>query len=104
MTDCFVRGATVHVGGTFLNKDGNIANPPSAKLYVSYIENGARTEAAPIDLTINSGAWSASWDSSVADPGTVYWCVRADGLDKAAGQGEFTLTANPANPAPPPAP
>lgn len=79
----------------FRDKDKNLTVPDSATLHVRYL-TGGREKVDEISMIESGGLWSAEWDGSSADPGTIYWHIRADGGP--AEDGEFRLRANPANP------
>lgn len=95
--DVYIRGETVEIEATFTDKDGDALTPSSVTVYFAYEDAGVDTTAT-VSLTLSSGVWTGSWDTSPADPGTIYWHLRTEGSTKAAEQGHFTLKANEANP------
>jgi len=94
-----VRGSTVKFSSVFRDEYDKPISPQtgSATLYVNYKVNGVAT-TAPLGMTLTDTTWRASWDSSVADAGEVYWHVRSGGTPKSADQGKLVLLTNPANP------
>lgn len=98
----FVRGASVFFSVVFLDEDGEPASPTSARLKISYRVRGSRT-AAVTELTMTEGdpnTWEATWDSSPAEPGPIYWWAQSGDPPKSATEGNFVLEANAANPSP----
>jgi hypothetical protein len=93
-----IRGAIVQFfDWQFRDEDKNETIPETASLFVRYLRCGcAKTDE--ISLTEDDGLWSAEWDSSEADPGTIYWHIRSTSPEAIAAEGEFRLRANPANP------
>ncbi|MDB5555426.1 MAG: hypothetical protein JWL86_5410 [Rhizobium sp.] len=90
------RGNTVRWTATFKDFAGEVVSPDSAVVKISHSDDVA------VSVTMNSntaGEWSAEWDSSVALSGTVYWSVQATNPSFAL-DGQFELSANPANPDP----
>jgi hypothetical protein len=94
----FARGNEISFEVTFLDINRQPMAPPSANLYVSYKDGGVRTTATIPMVSAGSGVFTATWDSSVADPGIIEWHARAAGVDPAAEDGSFQLIANNANP------
>lgn len=98
MTDA-IRGAAVFIDVIFLNEDGAQLTPASATVRLRYFKRGVLQNLS-YALTNTGTTWQYIWDSSVADPGTVYWFATSPDAPKAAAQGDFPLLANVANPAP----
>lgn len=94
-----IRGATISFSSTFVDSTGAAYTPPSATLRLVYRVSGVVTTATP-SMTMVGATASYAWDSSVADADYVYWFITTGGSSKAAGEGEFLLVANTANPNP----
>lgn len=93
-----VRGSTVVFSATFYTNTGAVFTPSGAEVRVTYDVSGTPTTDTET-MTLNSGVWTAQWDSNPADTGDVYWHVETTGgQPSAAYDGSFTLTANAANP------
>lgn len=93
-----VRGAAVFFGFVFKDETGNPVAPSSAKVRITYKRSGAIT-TDDVDLTdAGSFNWTTTWDSSVADAGTIAWWAQSTPSPKSALQGSFLLQANLANP------
>lgn len=91
------RGSLVQFFGIqFRDADKNATVPESASIRVRYLYKGCEKHEE-ISLVEDDGAWSGSWDSSPADPGTIYWFLKSETPEAIAAQGEFRLKANPAN-------
>lgn len=91
-----VRGNTVEFTAQFYAPDGTTITPASANVVIAYNHATVPT-VDTVAMTDSLNVWSASWDSSVADAGTVYWHVQSSGPPAAAGDGSFTISANLAN-------
>lgn len=78
-----------------INKDPTI--PETVSLRVRYLKCGCE-KFDDIDMTEAGGLFSAEWDSSSADAGTIYWHVRSVAPPGEGQDGQFRLKANPANP------
>lgn len=96
-------GNVVKWTANFMDAGGNPAIPDSAAVYLNYPGPSGQLSAV-IAMTFQSpsGPWTATWDSSVANRGIVYWSMRSVG-PASAEDGQFRLSANPANIATPPA-
>lgn len=92
-----VRGNSVVFTAVFYDQTGAIISPVAASTRVTYDVSGVATTAT-VTLAEDSGTWSGTWDSSVADTGTVYWHTSSAGSPSAADDGSFELSANAANP------
>lgn len=92
------RGNEVSFEVSFLDINRQPMAPPSATIWVSFKEDGVRTTVSIPMTSDGEGVFIASWDSAVADPGTIDWHARAGGGDPAAEDGSFQLVANNANP------
>ena len=95
-----VRGQTAYVTVVFTDKDGATVSPASASLYVSYCVSGVATTSSAISMSSETDGWVGSWDTSVADPGIIYWWAQSSDSPKSATEGSFILEANSANPEP----
>lgn len=69
--------------------------PDSATLRIRYLKCGCE-KFDYVEMTEDGGLWSAEWEGAEADPGIIYWHIKADGGP--AEDGQFRLRANPANP------
>jgi hypothetical protein len=79
----------------FRDKNKNMTIPESAVLRIRYLKHGCRS-CDEIEMTQKDGKWSATWDSSEADPGIIYWFIESTSPEAKVGQGQFRLVANPA--------
>jgi hypothetical protein len=96
-----VRGNVVDFETTFTDADGVALEPVSATLTVNFLNAAGEREESEISMDSSSAsdAWTASWDSSDAKAGRVYWSARS-ASPAAAEDGVFDLVANLANPGP----
>ena len=92
----FTRGNVIDFSATFTSTDAPGATPSAVGLTLSYLVNGAPTRQV-LAMTLVSGAWTVTWDSSAADGGSVDWVAKATGGLIAATQGTITLLSNRAN-------
>ncbi len=82
------RGAQIVFAHTFYDANGDVATVSSATLTVVYPNSsssgdllardpGQQKAFEQIAMTedVSSNSWKATWDSSVADPGVVYWNI-----------------------------
>lgn len=92
------RGNMVSFEASFVDKDRNPALQNAATLHLSFKVEGERTTASVAMTKLLNGTFTATWDSSVADPGIIEWHIRSNGSDKTAEDGSFQLRANNANP------
>ena len=99
-TTVFYRGSTVTWTTTFYNTAKAVVQPDSA---TSNIVAGS---AAAVSVTMSpvgggSLAWSGEWDSrGIKAPITIYWSIHTGNMDPipvAVEDGQFKLSANPAN-------
>jgi hypothetical protein len=95
----FTRDSTIHLKYTFKDNDGNVANPASASVSISYLPIGSGDQTTLTYPLVNSGNdWIYEWDSSVAEP-----CVVSTHAQTTQGQPvssidvDFRLKANRAN-------
>lgn len=96
------RGSTVTIiANTFLDHTGAAVTPSTVSFRLDYPANNRVRAQTTLNATNSSGTWSASWDSSVAYPGTVFVSAFADSDDNIVQDDQFQLTANQANPNPP---
>lgn len=96
-----VRGNIIDFATTFTGADSEVLTPASATLTVNFRSaNGDRVdEDIEMDADSAGEVWTATWDSAVAKPGAVYWSAQASDPE-AAVDGDFEISANPANPGP----
>lgn len=102
-TTIVVRGTTIEFNTLFYTASGTSTNPTTAAIYVNYPVTdggGVNSTTNAISMTQAGNTWSASWESSVAKPGPVYWTVVSSGAVSpfTREDGQIKLTANPANP------
>lgn len=94
----FIRGEIIKFYDVqFRDVHKTITIPESAHLRVRFLKCG-REKVDEIPLVINGKSWSAEWDSSEADGGTVYFFIESVSPKVAVAEGEFRLRANLANP------
>lgn len=96
-----VRGNLVEFATTFVDSESAVLTPASATLTLNFRNGDGVRENESIEMDADSDGeiFTASWDSAVAKPGLVYWSAQASDPE-AAVDGEFEITANPANPSP----
>ena len=93
----FVRGNQIVCSGTFTPTSGTAA-PTSAVAILTYKDaTTGLASSSTVSLTNDAGTWSGSWNSLLAQEGTVEWRIQASGALQAAAQGQFLLQANDAN-------
>jgi hypothetical protein len=92
------RGNSILFTATPKDALGNIVTPSSMALTLNYVTTTGRAGTS-IVMVNSAGSWTATWESSVAEPGIVYWSARASS-PSGAEDGSFELDANPANPEP----
>lgn len=98
LTETIVRGNVVVFSISFSDVEGLEMSPVSVDLSVNFVNGSGQRVSDAVTMTEDTdGEWSASWDSSEADAGRVYWSIRAYD-PPAADQGFFLLAANRANP------
>jgi hypothetical protein len=100
-TQVFVRGATVQFATNFYDVNGNLIQPDAATINI--LPSSATT---PITITMTppSGSvttWTALCDTrGQSAPQIVYWSIHtgsSDPIPVVAEDGQFQLSANPAN-------
>jgi hypothetical protein len=92
----FVRGEIIQFfDWQFRDIDKEVTVPEAALLRIVF--PGCK-KPAEIPLVREGSSWSAEWDSSEADGGTVYFFIESVSPKVAVAEGEFRLRANPANP------
>ena len=97
------RGSTVQIPVTFPDFSGNPLTVPSANLTIEYHRSGIGKSYVTIAMSAGVGAsWVATWDTSIANSGTIYWHAKCGGGIPIAVDGCFNLTANDANQDAPP--
>ncbi|MFA5058724.1 MAG: hypothetical protein WC485_11465 [Opitutaceae bacterium] len=92
-----VRGNTVIFTATFYDQTGAVITPLAALTRLVYEVAGTPTTDM-LPMVNDDGTWTAAWDSSVADVGTVYWHTQSTGSPAAAEDGSFAISANVSNP------
>lgn len=94
----FVRGNKIVCSGTFTPTTGS-AQPTTAYAVLTYKDATtglAATSTVALAADANN-VWSGTWDSLLAQEGTIDWRIQAKGSLQAAQQGQFLLQANDAN-------
>jgi hypothetical protein len=95
----YVRGSKLFFSATFVDADGAPATPDSATLYLVYVDLTGTRQKTSATMAVASNVATASWDSSVARDGRVYYTVKGVGANAIVQDGNFDLTANDSNPA-----
>lgn len=94
-----VRGASLFVTIVFLDENEQpVGNLSGATLRLAYTVNGARQTQEIAMSDGGAGQWLATWDTSPADEGALFWWAHSAGSPKSACQGQLIIEANPANP------
>lgn len=109
----FSRGTTIVWSHTFYDPFNNVEQPVGIpQIRIEYPLTGGATGTIIVPMVapggvisgtlvnISAAAWAAIWDSRGAAPGTVYWSIEAvagASAPVAVLDGQFVLTANPAN-------
>ena len=93
----FTRKNIVTFSFVFTANDGTLTQPSGARVNITYRDLAGANHNETVELTSNNGAWTGTWDSSASGDGTVHWMVYGYGTLQAATQGEFEVSANPAN-------
>ena len=101
-TTCIVRGATAFWTTTFYDQFGNVTQPGSATINVVYPDSASgSTDTTQVTMTAPTPpavTWTAELDTRGFGIGAVSWSIHSDpGPPYAVEDGEFILTANPAN-------
>lgn len=94
------RGSTVTL---LALSAGAVVTPDSVSFRLDYPSSDRTRTEVTVAGALDAGTtnWSATWNSSVAFTGTVFVSVLVTaGTTKIVDDGEFQLTANPANPDP----
>jgi hypothetical protein len=96
-------GEAIEFDITFYDVDGNVTTVPSATLTVVYptsVASGAllwrdpgqQKAVSSIAMTQNlDGSYTANWDSSVSEAGTVFYSISGNGI---VDEGAFILRGN----------
>ncbi|MGZ5552592.1 MAG: hypothetical protein ACXWHF_03025, partial [Chthoniobacterales bacterium] len=94
----YVRGNLAVIEATFKATDGSNTQPASAWARVSYHRATDRVKVDEIiTLTLSSGVWAGTWDTTPAAPGCVDWYAKGEGSLAAADEGKIEVVAGPAN-------
>jgi hypothetical protein len=94
------RGEGIRFVNSFYDADGEIASAVSASVLISYpslMGTDGRDTATETMEQNDDGDWEATWDSSVSDPGVVYWSIQKAGSPAIVEDGQFVLEGNVAN-------
>jgi hypothetical protein len=110
MARVFARGQHIPFQHSFYDSSGDLTQPSSASLVISYPGAGwpyrGVTESTTITMTITVTTvstaadyltFTATWASAAAYPGPVHWSIRASDLSLSVKDGEFELRGNAAN-------
>jgi hypothetical protein len=110
MARVFARGQHIPFQHSFYDSSGDLTQPTSASLILSYPSSGwpyrGLMESTTITMTVTTTTvstasdyltFTATWASGAAYPGPVYWTIRADDLSLSVKDGEFQLRGNSAN-------
>ena len=92
----FTRDATVHITAKFTDADGNVLNPASATVTLSYQQN-CECVSQTYAMALSGDEWQYDWDSRNADCGVVQGHAQTGDVPVAAVDFEFRLTANKGN-------
>ena len=99
MTDKIVRGNSITIKATFRDADGVIVTPAAAAVFISFPSTSGQRITVELPLINVADVWSATWDSSGARTGEVFWSAQTKSTNpSAAVDGSFNLIANMANP------
>ncbi len=96
----FVRKNLLLISGTFVVPGQESTDQPqNVVCQLSFLSLNGVPSTDTINMSFDSATnvWSATWDSSAAQAGTVSWVVFGSGGVQAAAQGQFQLQANAAN-------
>lgn len=99
-TKLFYRGRTIFWVATFYDEYCNVVQPIAAYVNVVFSVGGVLQTVLRTMSPVGGGSvtWMGNWDSRGTDPGEVYWSVHSSGGPPVTvGDGDFILTANPAN-------
>jgi hypothetical protein len=100
-TTIVTRGTTIEFSSLFYTASGTLTSPTNAAVYINYptTDGGGVNSTTSVTMTQVGSAWTASWQSYVARPGTAFWTVVSSGTSPYTREdGQLKLTANPANP------
>lgn len=93
----YVRKNILTFSLVFKAADGTATQPSAARAILTYKDRSGAGHQDSIDLTNSAGAWTGAWDTSASGEGTVHWMAYGYGTLRAAAQGSFEVSANPAN-------
>ena len=101
-TQVFARGTTITWTTTFYDQNGNVVQPDAATISLVSSDETINTSVSMASPAAGQTAWTGSWDSRGAPaPRTIYWSIHSgqpnDPIPVVVEDGQFTLTANPAN-------
>jgi hypothetical protein len=100
-TQVFVRGATVQFATNFYDVNNNLIQPDSATINIVLASGGNPITLAMVPPSGSVTTWTALWDTrNITTPGIVYWSIHTgtgDPIPVTAEDGQFQLSANPAN-------
>lgn len=96
-----IRGNVVNFSTLFEDANGVPIIPASVNLRIVFVGGDYRQTVnyAMTGGTASGDPYTYNWDTAAAGarPGLVYWSTQASEDNPAAEDGEFELTANPAN-------
>ena len=106
----FSRGQHIVFTHSFYDSSGDLTQPSSASLILSYPSSGwpyrGLTNSTTITMSVTTTTvttdddyltFKATWTSGAAYPGPVHWSIRASDLSLSVADGELLLRGNPAN-------
>jgi hypothetical protein len=104
------RGETINFANTFYDQNGFLTTVGSATVTLVYPSStppgnllshdpGQLKGVVTIPMVVDpaTGIWSATWDSSVSDPGSVFWSIKSTVGNIIVEDGVFVLRGNLAN-------
>jgi len=93
-----VAGNTVQWTATFYDINGLATNPSNASINIVYSSTSSTAASTAVSMVQSSNTWTATWQSSNAIAGLVSWHLASmSPTINSAKDGQFMLTANPAN-------
>lgn len=100
-TQVLIRGATVQFATNFFDVNGAPVQPDSATVNIVASDGGSPVSIAMSPPSGPETRWTALWDTrGVLAPQEIFWSIHTGTGDPepvTAEDGQFTLSANPAN-------
>jgi hypothetical protein len=99
----FIKGTKVDFVEVFYDKEGEIAVPQTATLYIRQSNGQPNWAEEPTEIeipmnlntTVEPNQWEASWNTA-GHRGLVFWSVISSDPNLTTDEGKFKLQANPA--------